>query len=454
MRPNQYLLYSMEVGVRLFVVKSLSDASASDETSITPAVAHRRRTIICSVLLFCIALFSLIISSALIGLHPFGSSQFNYFVYQAQSFLHGRIDLPHFTKTDLILVNGRYYIVYPPFPAFLMMPFVAIFGLGFSDIFFTQVCSALNIVLLFWLLETLRVSGRSTRTVRENVALSLIFFFGTINFYLSMGGTMWFTAHIVAATCTLSFLILAFKGRYALSALFLGCAFLTRAPALAGLPLLLYLLLEGQTERLTLKGLLSWARALPWRKVALDLTPLLLVLLLFLVRNALAFGSPWQTGYPLLIQQLYPEVHYGILGLHYIWPDIVANFLSFPTFTFRDAFDISPHLDLLRGGVGVSVFVTTPIFLFLFFIRNRQPSTLRKVLWLVVGLVVAATLLYEAAGFYQFGARYLFEAYPYAFVLLALSEIELGWRFYLLALAGVLVNGAGAYEFWKNSAHP
>lgn len=435
------------------MAQTLSGAASTVETASSPPPAQRRRTLVFALFLFALALVCLMIASIKVGLQPFGSSN-NHFVYQAQSFLEGRLDIPHFTHEDIILVNGKYYIVYPPFPALVMMPFVAIWGMGFSDILFVQVCSAINIALLFWLLETLRVSGRSSRTFQQNFALSFFFFFGTINFYLSLGGTMWFTAHILAATCTLAFLLLAFKRRYVLSALCLGCAFLTRAPAIAGLPLLLYLLLEDHEPLKTWKTLRAWARHVPWRKLALALTPLFAALLVFLARNALAFGSPWETGYTLLIQQLYPKVHYGVLGPHYIWSDFVANFLNFPTFSFNDAFDISPRVDMLDGGIGLSVFATTPIFLFLFFVRNRQPSALRKVLWVVVGIIVVATLLYHAAGWFQFGSRYLFEAYPYAFLLLALSEIEFTWRFYVLGVVGVVVNFLGALDFWMTMLRP
>ena len=34
-------------------------------------------------------------------------------------------------------------------------------------------------------------------------------------------------------------------------------------------------------------------------------------------------------------------------------------------------------------------------------------------------------LLFHASGWYQFGARYLFDLYPFAFLLLALNEV--GW---------------------------
>jgi hypothetical protein len=435
-----------------------SSSVTSTEAASALAVNERRRMIALSVLLFFLCLLVLLVTSIKLHINPFAPSNSNHFVYQAQSLLQGRLDIPAVlgsgNTTDIILVNGKHYIVYPPFPAILMMPLVAIFGLSFSDIFFTQVFSALNIALLFWLLELLRASGRSCRTFQQNFALSLFFFIGTINFFLSLGGTMWFTAHIVATTCTLGFLLFAFKRRYVWSALCLGCAFLTRAPAIVGLPVLLYLFIEQETGTTRLKELVNTLRArMPWRKFALALVPLAVTLLVFLARNTLAFGNPLESGYTFLVQQKYTEVRYGVVGLHYIWPDFVANFLAFPSFTFRDAFDISPQLDLLRGGFGLSVFATTPLFLSLFFTRNRTPSLLRKVLWVSVFLLIAATLLYHAAGWYQFGSRYLFEGYVYAFLLLALSETEMGWRFYLLGVFGIIINLLGAQVFWGSFPH-
>jgi hypothetical protein len=104
-------------------------------------------------------------------------------------------------------------------------------------------------------------------------------------------------------------------------------------------------------------------------------------------------------------------------------------------------------IDFMNGGFCVSVFVTTPLFLLLFW-RNRQRSLLRGVLWLTIGLVVLMVLLFHAAGWYQFGARYLFDGYAYAFLLLVLSEVRVDWRFVLLGLFGIAINVLGAHQYW------
>ena len=107
--------------------------------------------------LFVVALLSIWVFQSIVHINPFGASNANYFTYQAESFLHGRWDLisPLKGRTSS-MVHGKHYIVYPPMPAVVLMPFVAIFGLNTSDILFTAVCSALNLGLLYLLLEQVR----------------------------------------------------------------------------------------------------------------------------------------------------------------------------------------------------------------------------------------------------------------------------------------------------------
>ena len=69
---------------------------------------------------------------------PFGVTPTAYFNYLADSFLHGQLHLRLLPSSlhDLSFFDGRYYLYWPPMPAVVLMPFVAIFGVNFSDIFF------------------------------------------------------------------------------------------------------------------------------------------------------------------------------------------------------------------------------------------------------------------------------------------------------------------------------
>lgn len=421
----------------------------------TAAPVFGRRNVLVAVGLFAMALLSLWAFEVVFHIAPFGDSKYAYFVYQAESFLHGRWDLDLSARlTDIVVVHGKHYIVYPPMPAIVLMPFVAIFGLHTSDIFFTAVCSALNLSLLYLLLEQVRASGFTRRVWMENICISLLLWYGSISLWLSLGGEMWLTAHIVCMLFTLLALLAAFRRHYTLAAVLLGCAFFSRATVIFGYLFLFYLAwqdasTEPRVERFvaSLRGRApDWA-SVPWRRLLPPLAAMAGVLVLFMLRNTIVFGSPLDSGYNVLIQQKYPVVTTGPFNISYVPSNIIANFFSFPLVTFNGAFDRHPVFNMDNNGTAVSMFVTTPLFLFLFW-RNRRFSATRTALWLTMGLMVIAILLFHAAGWYQFGARYLFDGYAFAFLLLALNDVRVDWRFAALGLLGIIINILGALQFW------
>lgn len=441
------------------ISKSIADATPGQERLSHEAVSEgvfTRQNLIMAAALFVTALLSLVALELRFKTSPIGVSAAPHFIYQAESFLQGRWDLHHVNihTTDIIALHGKYYIVYPPFPAIALLPFVAIWGLHTSDILFTTLLSAFNLPLLFLLFEQARASGLTHRPRIENAIFGLVFFYGSLSLWLSLGGRMWFTAQILSFTCTLLSLLLALRRHYGWSAVLLACAFFSRATALLGFPFLFYLAWQDVNRELLVQRFLAALRerrfdwqAVPWRRLIPPLAVTALMVVLFMARNLAIFGSPFETGYSILIHQRYPVVTQGPFNIAYIPSNIVANFFSFPRVTFTSAFDRHPVIDVMNGGFCVSVFVTTPLFILLFW-RNQQRSLLRGVLWLTIGLVVLMVLVFHAAGWYQFGARYLFDGYPYAFLLLVLSEARVDWRFALLSLFGMVINMLGALEFW------
>ncbi len=412
-----------------------------------------------------------------------------HFVAQDRSWLVGRLDVPLWLGHDLVRLGDRAYIVYPPAPALLMLPFVAALGDHFSDIWFGWLAGAANVALLHALLRGLVARRWSARSPRENVVLALTFGVGTIALWLALGGTVWFVAQTLAITFTLLMLLGALRGNWWLSSAALGALFLTRSPdVLGGIVVLVcfaqhhlsamhtatlsgsgdcaeYPIVESQQplpappqmtfaacRRAALASALAFLRALTPRAVVALVLPLGVTLILWAVRNQVYFGSIFESGYGMQIAQDYPQIRYGLLSWHYVWPNFVANFLNLPAFTFHSAYDLFPRADLLRDGNGTSVFFTTPLFL-LFFApaRSRLPAWLRGALWATVALLVAVTLLWNLTGWYQVGARYLFDAYPYLFVLLAARGGRISGRWLVLAGIGVTVNLALAQIFWCNS---
>ena len=158
-----------------------------------------------------------------------------YYNYLADAFLNGQVHLRvvPMSTLDLTYVGGRYYLYWPPMPAILLMPFVAIWGINTSDILFTVAVGSLNVALVARLLRitvarrTLRLSGR------ERGLLVLCFAVGSVHLLLAPLGRVWFTGQIVGLFFVLTSYLVAFRnanrtGTWALFGLALAGTFATR----------------------------------------------------------------------------------------------------------------------------------------------------------------------------------------------------------------------------------
>jgi hypothetical protein len=135
---------------------------------------------------------------------------YNHFVWQAQAFLDGRtaIDYPVAAAGDLPgndlfqdvmplydangQPTGRGLIPFPPLPALVLSPFVALWGLATDDQAIAGVLGAVVVVLAWWMLGRLPI-GTGARVVG-----TAFFGFGTVFFYTAELGTTWYFAHVVA----------------------------------------------------------------------------------------------------------------------------------------------------------------------------------------------------------------------------------------------------------------
>lgn len=442
--------------------------SATVEVTVTDSVSPTqvagtaplgRHELTMAVMLASLAFLVLVTLQALVfRTLPTGTSYAPHFVYQADAFLHGRWNVTLGKDvTDVVSIAGKQFIVNPPMPAILMMPFVAVWGLRFSDILFTTVIASLNMGLLYLLLEQVRACGFSKRSERANLLLAVFFVFGTINVWLSTGGQMWFTAQVVWLLFTLLALLVSFRGHFIWGAFFIACAFFCRATAISGFVVVGYLAWQNVSREQLVERFATSLRArrpdwsaIPWRRLRGPLVVGVATLLLYMLRNALVFANPFESGYNIQILQRHPEVTTGAFNLSYIPSNIVANFLTFPSVTFTGPFDRHPIINMVGNGVATGLFFTTPLFLYLFW-RNRRFSMMRAALWVTLGLVLLEVLTFHAAGYYQFGARYLFDGYPFAFLLLAMAEFKLDWRVLLLGTLGIVACVLGAQQFWTFS---
>jgi len=403
------------------------------------ASAHR-----VDLLLFGFSLFVYVLSS---GSLLAAQSQAPHFVWQADAFLHGQLHLtarpPNLN--DWVFERGRWYVSFPPLPAVLMMPFVALRGLSFNDVAFTLPFAAANVALLYRLLRRIQQVEGGSRSEWDHAVFALVFGFGTLAWSCSIRGEVWFTAEVVGVTFTLLYLHAALRAKHpVLAGAALACGTLCRTPiAFSAVFFLLEAFLDGGLlDGANLRAALGdpQRRNKAVKRVALFAASAAVISAPMAWMNAVRFGNPAEFGHShLYANRVNLDIRaHGLFSFHYLGRNL------------RSAFLLLPKLDLqpFRLGYdpnGMSLLVTTPLFALLLFPRERP--RLWRLLWITLAAVALPGFLYQNNGWQQFGFRFSLDYTPYLIILLALSGRALDGVFWLLAALGVAVNAWGAAVF-------
>ena len=94
------------------------------------------------------------------GQWPTHHNPYNSYTLQACAWLEGRLDLGcDYSWLELAIVDGRYYVSFPPFPSYMMLPFAAIFGRDTPDGLIALMVTLLAVVYACLLYRRLRSDG-------------------------------------------------------------------------------------------------------------------------------------------------------------------------------------------------------------------------------------------------------------------------------------------------------
>ncbi len=431
---------------------------------------------------------------------------YDHFVWQADAFLHGRFVIawpvtsgPHVNAyfQDVMPLPSEpgapsYGLLpFPPLPAVLLMPFVAIFGLATDDQLLGAILGAINVGLAW------RMVSRLTERNSVAVLATLFFAFGTVHWYAAMLSTTWFLAHLVALTFVLLGITLALdadrreqlRGTFARltatpesstddrhevvatieeSSLFLawgrrlrahidglqfvagfifGIAALARLPAIFGAPFFVFVGGGGSYLR---------------RAVSAGLGAAIPVGVL-LIYNLAATGHLFNPAYEWLFQTEYlgylppgMEINrdWGIEDprfipmnslIMFLWPPEIA-----PLGTDCGLSVLDPECPLLRPSpIGMSIFLTSPAYLLalpLAALAWRQRLVMGSLL--AVAAIALLNLAHFSQGWVQFGYRFSNDFVPFALILVTLAIARFGVRWWTVALvaASIVINAWGV--FW------
>ena len=331
---------------------------------------------------------------------------------------------------DIVSRSSIRYVSFPPFPAVLMAPFVAIWGLNFNDVLWNALWAALNPMLLFLLLRHLRALGLSRRTEVEDLWLTAMFGVGTVYYFCSVVGQVWFSAQVVAVTLAIGYVWASLGGRRPmLAGLFVALGFATRPPWLV-LPLFFFEAVRaigGWGALRTREGRGTLARS----TLAFAL-PIAVVGAILGALNAARFGSPFEFGHKYLAVQWQERMfRFGLFNYHFLSRNLAAALILLPRVMIH-----APYVKISQHGM--SMLVTSPNLAYT--VMPQAPHPLRRALWLTVLTTALPSLLYHSSGYIQFGYRYVLDYLIFFMVLLALSSRPMTKLFKGLVVFSFAVN--------------
>jgi hypothetical protein len=351
------------------------------------------------------------------------SNPYNQHAQLADSFLHGRLYLenpPAYLELARYFDNGmactgpevgcKGYVIEPPAPAVLLIPFVAAFGSDLNQVFVSVAFGAAAIGL-FWV-----ATRQLGWNLRLGAAMTVLLGLGT-NFWWAAGdGSLWTFSQVCSVFFMMAALVEATgRKRPWLVGLLLGLSGLSRLPTFLAFPFFLYLVLEHDIR--------DWRG---WRSTVRNHS---------VIKKMLLFGSGLGAMASLILLYNYGRYHtifdagYNHPQYHNVAPFTQGRFnISYVPRHIEAIFYLGPKLNesqfpFFQPSVfGMALIMVTPAFLYVYSARMKRLEITAAV---TIVLVMIPHLLYAAIGFAQFGYRYSLDYFP---MLAVLTASGMGYR--------------------------
>lgn len=348
---------------------------------------------------------------ALSGKYPWSKNDYNSYLLQSCAWLEGRLDLGRdYPWLELAVFKGKYFVSFPPFPSYLLLPFAAVFGEGAPDGFLALASTLLGAVYAVRIAERLGLSPWYASF------LSVFLYTGTAVWQITADAWVWFLAQNLSVTLTLMALFSALCGQTGRTLFFLCAAVGCRPFQLLWLPFAVLLLRAGRPalpsggkERL---------------RFFLRLLPAALLAGSFLLLNFARFGNPLQFGHDYLPEFTRPG------NRQFALRHLAENLPSL----FR-----LPEWDAAAGRFkiprfqGMNLFLAFPILLWALALQLRAVPALRMrenraaraaavCALCTAALHVLLLLTHRTMGGYHYGNRYIADTLPGVFAALCVSS--------------------------------
>ncbi len=355
----------------------------------------------------------------------------NSYAILVDSWMSGQLHSDTCFDGDCATFEGKTYVIFPPAPAVVALPFIAASGQGADFHHFMPISMALLLAIAFIWSRLFAAAGPDqTRTL----ILLLALVFATPLFFVALrGDRVWFFAQLVGFFFVSMALWASIERRNAwLAGAMLGMAFLSRQMTILYAPLLFVLMLNDDEPLFRVNR----ERIVRLLKIAL---PVLAAIGAYCLYNFVRFGDPLETGYGFIAANVVPgeenviSLRINDLGL------FSKDYLLFNTiYMFFQGLHVEfggPYVTRITGvdSFGTSILAASPFLLLLAFVQRHRITFVGV---LTVAAICGITLFYHSNGFSQYNVqRYALDWLPIAMLLLA-PTVRQEWRAILAVLVG------------------
>lgn len=356
--------------------------------------------------------------------HQGEGAHYNYFVFLADAFLNGRLNILEHPSwlNELVSWQGKYYLVLPPMPGILLIPFVLLFGTSFYQPVLSFIIGGLNASLCYMFMH------KYTKKSILAIWLSIFYAFGTIEWYHAQVGSAWYLALIISQAFVWLMLIEAItKRRLLLMGLLIGGAYLTRLPVIfAAIFVFIYLNRQFFEKTKSIPFLLIKPK--PILTFVLGIGAAVIINSLY---NYFRFGSFLDIGYYILLRND-PSHPLGLINLGYIPVHIWEMLTAMPIFIDKAPFVI-PSLNIM------ALWLVCPAIILFLFAKFGQRIVLASIFAII--FIALGSLIKGGNGYTQFGPRYSLDYTPFLMIMIASAmTIKFKWWMKALILLSIIIN--------------
>ena len=394
-------------------------------------------------LIFCI-LAVVFIFSSFTGILPWADNVYNSYSLQAESWLHGRLDLgmdyPHL---ELAIFNDKYFVSFPPLPSYVLLPFVLIFGSNTPDNLLCIVSTLIGALYSYKLCKNILGEERNS----SSFLLSLIIYVGCNTLFFICNGWVWFIAQNFCFTFTILALYHAQKGNPGWSLFYWACAVGCRPFQIIYLPILIWLMImQWKKEDKHFSFITKIKRE--WYKG----TPCFILATSYCILNYARFGSITEFGHNYLPE--FTRITTGQFNITYLAENL-SRMLRLPIY------DKSKHMLNFFYADGVAFYLVNPIFLLFAFLliyqifkKEKKKLPINLLIFVLAIVHIISICLHRTLGGWHFGNRYTCDLIPVILLGIALAIPRTKWTnplLHAILMSGFALNLVGtivAYNYW------